>query len=114
MARGSTANAFSGTILPGGTVAEAIDLEGYESIGLVITTPMTTGSIVFEIATSQGGPWIPLIDDTGNQVATSSLTGVFALSGEGVIRRLAPYRYVRLRTSTAQTSGLAFSVVVKG
>lgn len=106
-------NLVIGSIPVNGTITEPLDLDGYSIIGLIATTPLTAGSIVFHVSQALNGVYVPLRNDDGTQVATSSQSGTFALSTEGVIKRLAAYRYVRIATSSSQTNGVTFVLPVR-
>lgn len=107
-------NTLQGTINAGGTLTGEIDLQGYTHIGLMTATNMTAGTLSFEVANqslASGGVYASLKDGSGVDVQIPG-SDVFALSGE-VMKVLAPYRYVRIKTSSAQTSGLLLKLPVK-
>lgn len=106
-------NLVIGSIPVNGTITEPIDLDGYSIIGLIAITSLTESSIGFHVSQALNGVYVPLRNDDGTPVATGSQSGTFALSAEGVIKRLSAYRYVRIATSSSQTNGVIFVLPVR-
>lgn len=104
-----------GTILPNGTISNEIDISEYALIGLKTITSMTSGTLQFFVSEkpeAQGGAFGPVRALSGGVKESGSLSGIFALDASD-LSFLAPYRYLRVVTSVAQASGLAFALPVK-
>lgn len=106
-------NVLRAVIAANGTVSSIVDLDGYSIVGLIAATALTAATLSFEVSDRLGGTYVLLRNDDGTAVVTGILSGTFALSGEGVLKRLAPYRYVRIVTSVVQPSGVTFLLPVR-
>ena len=107
-------NTLQGTINVDGTLSNEIDVQGYTWIGLMAVTDMTAGTLSFEVADfalGNGGVYATLKNASGADVQIPG-EGKFAVSGDALLV-LAPYRYVRIKTSSQQTGGLLFKLPVK-
>lgn len=105
-------NQFEGTITAAsGTLSSVVDLGAYDRYGLLVTSPMLTGSLTFAVATDPTGPFVDLVNADSSAVAVTGASGTFAVSAT-VLQPLAPYRYVRLK-ATSQTNGLSFVFVAQ-
>lgn len=109
---GHATNAFHGTINAAGTLTNEIDVGEYAVLGLVATTTMTPGTLTFQVATASGGTYYELKDSSGTAISIGPVSGVFAIES-GILTKLAPYRYVKIKTSIAQPSGLEFTLPAK-
>lgn len=100
---------YRGTILPTATLSSELDLAGASAVGLIVTTSMTLGTLGFMVSDkpdAQSGVYRDLKGSDGANVAVGPVSGTFAVSG-AVLAALKGYRYVRIKTSSAQASGLA-------
>lgn len=104
--------AYYGTINGGGTITQEIDLGGFATVGLIATTSMAVGTLTFEVSDVSGGTYSALKDGSGNAVSIGPVSGTFAVSGSVMIP-LSPYRYVKIKTSSAQSPGVQFALPVK-
>lgn len=104
---GSTPFLFQGTILAGGTLSSAIDLQDTVLVGLISDTSAVNGTLNFQVAHSEGGTFFDLYDGEGAAVAVTLPGGTRAISGVA-LRFLTPYRFVKIKSSVAQTTGLRF------
>jgi hypothetical protein len=102
-----------GTFGASGTLSEEFDLAGYATVGmltdgmangtmniLVAAYPLSTGTNFYRTLRDNVGVAVPLTIPTGN--------GAYK---ESDIRVIAPYRFVRLVSSVAQTGASATFVV---
>ena len=110
---GSRPNLMHGTILAGGTITAPIDLSEYSLVGLIAETTMTLGTLTFRVSsTGEGGTFVDLKDDAGAAIEVGPVSGTFAVSTVALAPLIA-YRYVQVKTSVAQASGLKFTMPVR-
>lgn len=100
-----------GTIGVNGTQSEWFDLAGYTWLGLVVDGA-SNGTMNFVVGTAAGDSYRLLKDNVGANVAITLPAGGSAFR-ESDMRVLAPYRFVRIITSVAQSGGPTFTFVVK-
>lgn len=106
-------NQLTGTIAPGGTQSQIIDLGSFPLMGLIIaptTGTLTAGSLQFSVGFTQGTLY-PVVDSTNTAVSLSFGTDAQAYSLAALLV-LAPYRYVQV-TLTAQPNGAKIILPVK-
>lgn len=106
-------NAVQTTIPANGTITGIVDLMGYGVVGLIAETAFSVGTLYFDVAATAAGEFHQLRRDDGTLVATGALSGTFALGADGVLKHLAAYRYVRIRTDAAQASGVTFRLPLR-
>ncbi|MDD5001483.1 MAG: hypothetical protein PHO55_10940 [Thiomonas arsenitoxydans] len=107
---------LNGTILPGGTLSSEIDTGEYGVLGLIAATSFTNGTITFRVSNlsdAEGGAYVSLKNTDGDDKSFGPVSGTFALTGDD-LSCLAPYRYVRIESSIAQSAGVSFILPVKG
>jgi hypothetical protein len=106
------ANLVEGSIAAAGTVSTPVDLSGYMAAGFIATSAMTSANLSFQVATTLTGTYVDVRDAAGAVVSIGPVSGTFALSGT-VMEVLRGYRFIRVKTSVAQTSGLSFVMPLK-
>jgi hypothetical protein len=115
---GSRHGIIYGTLNAGGTLSQEIDLGEWTLGGLIAETSFGNGTLTFQVsskADADGGLYVDLRGDQ-NAVynpAGGAVSGTFALSSQSVVVALAGYRYVKIKSSIAQTSGVRFALPVK-
>jgi hypothetical protein len=112
---GSVPDLVQGTIGTNGTLSEEADLTGYTFAGLEIDNA-TNGTLTFWVShqkLSLGNTYRPVYNSDGTQYSLTLPTGNVAFSASTIVNVIAPYRYVRLVTSVAQSSAPTFRWVVK-
>lgn len=108
-------NLLVGTILPNGTLTSEIDMREFSIQGAIATTSMTNGTLTFQVSPSSdadGGTYVDVKASDGTTVSLGPLSGTYALKGTD-LEFLAPYHYVKIKTSVAQATGLQFKLPVK-
>lgn len=104
-----------------GTLTNEIDLVGYSIVGLIVTGSMTNGTLGFMVSDlpdvpnrpgGQAGVYRDLKNADGSNVTIGAVSGQFAVSGEA-LKPLAPYRYVRIKSSVAQPSTVTLVLPLK-
>lgn len=116
---GSRTGIVYGTILAGGTLSQEIDLGEWTLAGLIAETSMVNGTLTFQVSSkpdAEGGTYVDLRGDQ-NAVynpAGGAVSGTFALNTSAVMAALTAYRYVKIKSSIAQTNGVRFALPVKG
>lgn len=108
---GSRPNLLHGTINAAGTLSNTIDLSEYSVTGLVVNSTMTLGTLTFQVGWDNGTLY-DLKDSNGAAVSVGPVSGTFAVSAIA-LAPLIPYRYVVVKTSVAQASGLSFKMPVR-
>lgn len=107
-------NAIRVTIPPNSNLTDPIDLMGYGVVGLIAETPLTSATLSFEVAPTETSlSFYELRKDDGTPVVTGLLAGSFALGADGVLKHLSAYRYVRIKTSVNQPSGVTFRITLR-
>lgn len=107
---GHYANQYDGTVLNGGTISNEIQLGNDVHFGLygVFSVP---GTLTFEVRPDTTFSKATL-KDGANAAIGVTVNGTTAISGE-VLKPLAPYNYVTVSVTPAQTSGAAFKFITK-
>lgn len=116
---GGASNVLRATITATGTLTNEIDLSEYLLNG-IIASGATNGTINFQVsaypdaAVNVGytSSYTTLYDDLGTAVAITLPTGTSAI-GADKLRMLAGYRYVKIKTTPAQTTGALFLLPVR-
>lgn len=114
MLMGSNNQQIIGTMGASGTLSEEFDLSGFTQIGL-LTDGAANGTLNFLVSVVAGtinDSYRLLRDNAGVAVAVTVPTGRGAFR-ESDMRVLAPYRFVRLLSTVAQT-GFSATFVLKG
>lgn len=104
----------NGTILTNGTLSEEIPIMDFEMVGLHVGSGWVNGTIGFQVADksdADGGTYVDLLASNGAAVAVGPVSGGFAISGD-VLKPLAPYHYVKVKSSIAQ-DGAVIRIVLK-
>ena len=111
---GSVPSLVIGTIGTNGTLSEEFDLTGYTLVGM-LSDNATNGTLNFLVADrplSKGNTYRPVRDNVGVAVPLTLPSGSSAFR-ESDIKVIAPYRFVRIFTTAAQSSAPTFTFVVK-
>ena len=106
---------FNGTINAGGTLSNEIDLGDASYAGLIMTSTPVNGTITFQVAAfSDNHPtlgstvrYVDLYDDAGAIVSATLPSAKCAISSL-IMAKVCGYRYVKIKTTPAQTNGLSF------
>lgn len=113
MKAGSNTTQIIGTMGTSGTLSEEMDLSGFTQIGL-LTDGAANGTLNFLVSVQSlalGNTYRLLRDNVGAAYAITVPTGSGAMKASDMAV-LAPYRYVRLISSVAQT-GFSATFVLK-
>lgn len=108
-------NQLSGTISPTGSLSQVIDTEGWTVPGLLIvatTSTLTAGSIQFRVGVTPTALY-PLNDAANVRVAVPFGAVAGMAYGLTVAQTIAPWRYVQVETTVAQTNGAKITIPVK-
>lgn len=105
-------NQINGTIPDNGTLSQGFDLQGHAVIGLWAQLGVAS-TLTFEATYAPTGDYGAVVDETGAAVAIASIGTDPVVISADVMRTLAPYRYVRIKTADAQSGGADFWFVVK-
>lgn len=99
-----------------GTLTGEIDLVGYSIVGLKVAGGSfangTLGFMVSDKPDEKSGVYVDLKNADGSNVAIGAVSGQFAVSGEA-LKPLAPYRYVRVKSSVNQASSVILAMPLK-
>lgn len=117
MITGSNYNVLQGTMPDNGTLTHEIDLAEYTLTGLICQTPgWLAGTLTFQVSDipdAEGGVFTDLYRDNA-VVAEAVPAGRFAVASDVLVRALAGYRYVKVKSSVSQTGGpITFKMPVK-
>lgn len=108
-------NVLYGTINTAGTCTEEIDLQEYSAHGLMFLTAPTEGTLNFLVAEKShldGGTYGTLREKTTNPAYVGAPASVGSISADD-LTFLKPYRYVRIISDVAQSSGLRIAIPVR-
>lgn len=111
------ANAFQTTIGTGGTLSGIIDLEGWDTQGLIVVATGSTlvvSTLGFQVS-ADGSNFYTLQDVVSGVLASLGIghsTSNFAVAADD-LAVLKPYRYVRFTESVAQPNGVTLIMPVK-
>lgn len=117
MVSGSNYNLLKGTILAGGTLSSEIDLGEYNVMGLLTSSTLILGTLTFMVSAlpdAQGGGYTTLLKADGTDAVSIGPVSANKAFSAVVLAPLFPYRYIRLKTSSTQTNGVALSIPVRG
>lgn len=117
---GSDFNVLRGTINATGTLSGELDFGPYTLPGGLVFTNATNGTLNFQISaypdantnTGYTSNYATVVDDTGTAVAITLPSGSSCISPEK-LRFLAGARYVKIKTTPAQTTGCALLMPVR-
>ena len=110
-----------GTVFTSGTVAalangtvlgNGFDFSGHSLVGLAFQGTMVAGTMTFQVAIDDSGPYMDLKDSAGANVAIGPVSGQFAVSAVALAPLLA-YNHVRVVFSSAQTNGGIVTFITK-
>ena len=114
---GSNYNLLYGTILPGGTLSNEIDLGEYNTLGMFTSSDLILGTLTFMVSPlpdAQGGGYTTLLKSDGTAaISIGPISGNKAISAI-TLAPLFPYRFIRLQTSSTQTNGVQLFLPVRG
>ena len=116
MIAGSNASAITGTIGASGTLSEEFNISTFNTFGM-LSDGASNGTINFLVSSVPLGTtgtlnaYRLLRDNVGAAVALTVPTGSGAFKDTD-LHVLAPYQYVRILSSVAQT-GCSFTIVMK-
>lgn len=118
MIEGSNPSFVVGTMGTNGTLSEQFDLSSYNSFGL-LSDNATNGTLNILVSNQLYVPGTQqdnyrLLRDNAGVAYVLTLPGGASAFKESDIRVIAPYRYVRLLASIAQSATPTFTFVVKG
>jgi hypothetical protein len=101
---------YHGTINNGGTISNELQVGDFNQFGLygVFSVP---GTLTFEVRPDTSFDKATL-KDGANTAISVTVNGTTAISGE-VLKPLAPYNYVTISVSPAQSSGAFFKLIGK-
>ena len=114
---GSNDSQVNGTFGTSGTLSEQFDLTNYTLAGLMLDGA-ANGSLTFLVAQNPFTPgtlannYRPVYNSDGTAYTLTIPSGGAAFSAAVIVSAIAPYRYVRLVSSVAQ-SGVAARFIVK-
>ncbi len=79
---------------------------------------ITATVITFQASPTSGGTFLNVYDDAGNEVSVT-VAASRAVSLDSVALKLAPFRYIKIRSGTAaspvnQTNGPTLTLIAKG
>lgn len=112
------AGLIPGTITAGGTLTSELDLGGWSTAGLISDGSALTGTLTFQVSaysdndTRFSSNYVELRNGDGTALSIT-IAANRAISGDEIIQALASYRYVKIKTSAAQTNGAKFYLPVK-
>lgn len=115
MIAGVNSDTRIGTIGASGTLSEEFDLGNWSMLGLMMRNA-TVGTLTFwvsEQSIANGGTPRQVYNSDGTVYSITLPTGNSAFSASVVVNAIAPYRYVRVGTSTAQTNSPTVQFIVK-
>ena len=102
------------TIPSGQSVSSVVDLEDCEVLGLFVPALNNTPSITFQVADDEDSTPVDLLNKDGSTASITISGGAsgFAVSSED-LKPLLGYRFVRVKSSAAQTADRHFYFIVK-
>lgn len=109
---------LQGTIAAGGTLTNEIDMGGWSSMGLIADGSALTGTLTFQASAFSDNDsvyaenYVDIRNGDGSALSIT-IAANRAISGDEIIQALQPYRYVKIKTSAAQTNGALFYIPVK-
>lgn len=109
---------LNGTINAAGTLTNELDFGGWSTAGLISDGNALTGTLTFYASpfsdsdTQNTSNYVAIRNGDGSALAIT-IAANRAISGDEIIQALAPYRYVKIGTSAAQTNGAKFYLPVK-
>lgn len=93
------------TIASGASVSDAVDTGGYALLALETPAAWTAAALTFQHSRDGSTSWTDLYDDQGTEVsipsAALSTTASRTIVDNTILNRLAPLRYLRVRSGTA-------------
>jgi hypothetical protein len=106
------------TIAESGSLSSEVDLEGYIIAQISMPAAWTAASLTFQVATTTGGTFQDLYDDSGNEV-TSSASASKVYAQDINITKLAGARFLKIRSGTsasavAQAAERTITLILKG
>lgn len=116
MIAGSNDSQVNGTFGASGTLSEQFDLSSYTLAGLQLDAA-SNGTLTFLVAQNPFVPgtlannYRPVYNSDGSLYSLTIPSGSVAFSAAVIVSAIAPYRYVRLLSSVAQSSVAARFIV---
>lgn len=113
------ANKMSATLTTAADgLSSVVDLQAYTLMGIIMPSTWATAGITFKVSESSGGTFYDLYDDAGNEVSASAANGR-SVSLDSIALKLAPFRYIKMRSGTtatpvAQSTNVTITLLVKG
>lgn len=107
-----------GTIAAGGTLTSEIDLGEWSLTGLISDGNALTGTLTFQVSAFSDNDsvyaenYVDVRNSDGSALSVT-IAANRAIKGIDIIQALQPYRYVKIKTSAAQTNGAKFYLPVK-
>lgn len=92
------------SIASGASQSNVIDLEGLSMLAIEMPSQWTTAALTFLAAPDSTGTFLPIYDDGGTEVTVAAPAAARMISLDTIALKLAPYRYVKLRSGTAAAS----------
>lgn len=99
------------TYLTDDDLSDAISIRGHAITGLLIPT-IDSGSITFMVSDTKTSTYYTLNDKDGTAITITAGTGGFAVSTDD-LTPLAAYRFIKVKTSVAQTADREFTFILK-
>jgi hypothetical protein len=102
-----------GTFLAGGTLSNAIDMDGWDCGGFIATSDFATGTLTWQVSNTEDGEFVEVRSPAG-AANTANCNGKFALATDSnFMCVIHSYRYVKLKSSVVQTAGASFLLTLK-
>jgi hypothetical protein len=112
---GSTPHLFQGTILAGGTLSSEINLSDASLFGLIVVGA-AGGTLSFQVSPYPDGHaealYVSVTDQDGAAVSAPG-SGNFAVDMQ-TMAKVSTYRYLKIKSSVAQTNGVKFYLPARG
>lgn len=90
------------------------DLEGLALTGLLVPVTNGTPALTFQVCATEDGTFVDLLDKDGstNAVEISGGAAAFGVSADD-LSPLAPYRFVKVKSSVAQSADRTLTWILK-
>lgn len=90
------------TIGAAASLSDEVDLAGFPLVGVIMPAAWTAANLTFQVASASGGTFVDLYDDAGNEVEVNAAASR-GLAGGQWLEKLAPWRFVKVRSGTTGT-----------
>ena len=117
---GGRPSLLQGTINGGGTLSSEIDIDDFTIAGLITDANFALGTLSFQVShvSDSNGTITPLyvdvIDNAGATVTIGPVSGAKAIDAQYLMQVLAPYRFIKIKSSVTQTNGVKFWLPARG